>query len=71
VLIEYLRGEQRIGRVTQDVNVDTAATVMIGACLQRAFFGRLMGESFTEDEDERFIKDTLKLLMRTVSPRRD
>lgn len=31
-LVEYLRAEQRLGRVAEEANVDAAATMLIGAC---------------------------------------
>ncbi|GAA4418263.1 TetR/AcrR family transcriptional regulator [Georgenia halophila] len=41
---EYLRREQSLGRVTPDADADSAASLLLGACLQRAFFARMSGQ---------------------------
>jgi hypothetical protein len=44
VVADYLRDEQRGGRMTTDVSADSAAGLLIGGCLSYAFSGLLMGE---------------------------
>src|SRR4051812_20326217 len=44
MLAAYLRAEQAAGRVAADVDPDGAAALLLGACYQRAFFVRLVGE---------------------------
>ena len=44
VLAEYLRDEQRAGRLPADVAADSAASLLIGGCLSYAFNRLLMGE---------------------------
>jgi hypothetical protein len=44
VLADYLRDEQRGGRMTTDVTAESAASLLIGGCLSYAFSGLLMGE---------------------------
>lgn len=44
MLAAYLRAEQRAGRVAADADADGAAALLLGACYQRAFFVRLVGE---------------------------
>jgi hypothetical protein len=44
VLADYLRDEQRGGRMTADVAADSAASLLIGGCLSYAFNRLLMGE---------------------------
>ncbi len=43
-LAAYLRAEQRHGRVSQDADPDAVASLLLGACLQRAFFRVFAGE---------------------------
>lgn len=44
MLADYLRAEQAAGRVAADVDVLGAAALLLGACYQRAFLIRLIGE---------------------------
>jgi hypothetical protein len=43
-LAEYLRGEAALGRVSARLNAETAAELLLGACLQRAFFDEFLGK---------------------------
>jgi AcrR family transcriptional regulator len=43
-LAEYLRGEIVLGRVSKRLNPETAAELLLGACLQRAFFDEFLGK---------------------------
>jgi hypothetical protein len=44
VLADYLRDEQRGGRMPADVAADSVASLLIGGCLSYAFTRLLMGE---------------------------
>jgi hypothetical protein len=44
MLADYLRAEQAAGRVAADVDPVGAAALLLGACYQRAFLVRLVGE---------------------------
>ena len=41
---EYLRGEAALGRVSAQLNAETVAELLLGACLQRAFFDEFLGK---------------------------
>ncbi|MCX4764295.1 TetR/AcrR family transcriptional regulator [Streptomyces sp. NBC_01275] len=43
-LAAYLRAEQGVGRVREDVDVSAAAALLMGACAQRAFAYDVLGE---------------------------
>ena len=43
MLADYLRAEQKTGRVAAGVDADAAAALLLGASYQRAFLLRLMG----------------------------
>ena len=66
LLADYLRAEQRAGRVAHDANPHVAAMLLIGACLQRAFLGSFAGAPVSQEDDERFVKDTVKFVMRAL-----
>jgi AcrR family transcriptional regulator len=67
LLAEYLRAEQRTGRVAAEANAQVAAMLLLGACLQRAFLGSFAGSAESQEDDERFVKDTVKFVMRALA----
>jgi len=66
LLADYLRAEQRAGRVAQEVNPQVAAMLLIGGCLQRAFVGSLVGTTDSQEEDERFVKEVVRFVKRAL-----
>jgi AcrR family transcriptional regulator len=70
LLADYLRAEQRAGRVAQEANPQVAALLLIGACLQRAFLGGLTGLADSQADDESFVKDVVRFVMRALTPAR-
>jgi AcrR family transcriptional regulator len=69
MLAEYLRAEQRAGRVAPEANPQVAALLLIGACLQRAFMGGLVGATHSQADEESFVKDVVRFVMRALTPR--
>ena len=63
LLANYLRAEQRDGRVSQRADAEAAASLLIGACLGRAFLRRFTGDQPAPDADERFVKAVVRTLM--------
>ena len=61
-LAEYIRGEQRGGRVGRAVDAEAVAALVLGAVFQRAFFRRYLGLAFEEKAERLFAKQ----LARTV-----
>lgn len=41
---EYLRAEQRLGRIAPTAHPETGAALLLGACFQRAFLANFLGE---------------------------
>lgn len=66
VLADYLRAEQRAGRVNLEANPMVAAQLLIGACLQRAFLSSFAGAAESQEDDERFVKDTVRFVTRAL-----
>ncbi|HEY1291801.1 MAG TPA: TetR/AcrR family transcriptional regulator [Chloroflexota bacterium] len=66
LLADYLRAEQRAGRVAREANPQVAALLLIGACLQRAFIGSFVGAADTQQDDARFVKDVVRFVMRAL-----
>jgi AcrR family transcriptional regulator len=67
LLADYLRAEQHAGRVAQEVNAQVGAMLLIGACLQRAFLGSFVGAADSQKDDDRFVKDVVRFVMRALA----
>jgi len=68
MLAEYVRAEQRAGRIAQRADAEAAAGLLIGACLGRAFLRRFMGTPHGPQADERFVKAIVRTLMHGLAP---
>ncbi len=68
MLAEYVRAEQRAGRISRRADPEAAAGLLIGACLGRAFLRRFMGHQHGPDSDARFVKAAVRTLMHGLSP---
>jgi AcrR family transcriptional regulator len=68
LLANYVRAEQRAGRVTHRADAEAAAALVVGACLGRALLRRFTGEQQGPDADERFVKAVVRTLMNGLSP---
>ena len=68
-LAAYLRAEQRIGRVARGADVDAAAGLMLGACLQRALVRQFVGQAADPAADAQFVKRMVRTLLRGLTPR--
>jgi AcrR family transcriptional regulator len=68
LLANYIRAEQRDGRVTPRCDPEAAAALLIGACLGRAFLRRFTGDQDSPDADERVVKAMVRTLMNGLLP---
>jgi AcrR family transcriptional regulator len=68
-LAEYLRREQRLGRVALRGSADDAARVILGPCFAYAFLLEFIGEAASVGSDERFARGTVKTVMEGLAPR--
>lgn len=64
----YLRAEQKLGRVAAEVDADAAAALLLGACYQRAFLTRLMGEGPQALPAGRFAAAVVAAAVRGLTP---
>jgi AcrR family transcriptional regulator len=62
-LAEYLRAEQRAGRVSPRADPAAAASLLLGACLLRAYLGRFKGQPHDPAADARFVKAVVRTLV--------
>ena len=66
----YLRGEQRIGRISVGASAEHVTRLLLGACFGQAFLEELVGEDAELATDERFARDTVGSLMEGLRPLR-
>ena len=67
-LATYLRLEQRLGRVHAGASVDAAASLLLGACQQRAILLQFAGQAPDAAADGRFARDLVATLMQGLQP---
>lgn len=68
MLADYLRAEQKAGRVAAGVDADAAAALLLGACYQRAFLLRLMGEEPLSPPAAEFTPAVVDAALRGLDP---
>jgi AcrR family transcriptional regulator len=67
-LADYLRAEQKEGRVAGGVDADAAAALLLGASYQRAFLLRLMGEEPLSPPSAEFAAGVVDAALRGLDP---
>ncbi len=67
-LADYLRAEQKEGRVAGGVDADAAAALLLGASYQRAFLLRLMGEEPLSPPSAEFTGSVVDAALRGLDP---
>ncbi len=67
-LADYLRAEQKEGRVAAGVDADAAAALLLGASYQRAFLLRLMGEEPLSPASAEFAGSVVDAALRGLDP---
>jgi AcrR family transcriptional regulator len=70
-LAQYLRSEQKLGRVAADAHPDAAAAMLLGACFQDAFLGHFAGRPAKPAEIDTFATAVVDTLMRALRPASD
>ena len=68
MLADYLRAEQKAGRVAAAVDADAAAALLLGASYQRAFMVRLMGEEPLSPPAAEFAPSVVDAALRGLDP---
>jgi AcrR family transcriptional regulator len=68
MLADYLRAEQKAGRVAAGVDADGAAALLLGASYQRAFMLRLMGEEPLSPPPPEFARTVVEAALRGLDP---
>jgi AcrR family transcriptional regulator len=67
-LTDYLRREQRAGRVRDQVMPDVVAHVFLGACFAHSFLGEFLGEDAHRVGPDRFARELVRTTLRGIAP---
>ena len=62
-LAAYLRAERRLGRIDATIDPEAGAAMLLGACIQRAFFGALSGTPISAAERSQFAANLVTSLL--------
>jgi len=67
-LTTYLRGEQRLGRVSNRVSARHAARLLLGACFGQVFLEETVGQDAKLGTDEQFVKESVRSILEGLQP---
>ncbi len=67
-LVTYLRLEQHLGRIRAAANLETAAALLLGACLQRTMNRPFFSQVPDASADDRFVSDLVTTLLQGLQP---
>ncbi|MGV9294032.1 TetR/AcrR family transcriptional regulator [Amycolatopsis sp. NPDC003676] len=65
----YLGTEQELGRINNDINPGTAAGLLLGACLERAFLGHFTDPAEKRPSTREFADSLIGTLLTGLTPR--
>ena len=68
MLAEYLRAEQKAGRVDAAVDADAAAALLLGASYQRAFMLRMVGDEPLSPQPAEYARRVVDAALRGLDP---
>lgn len=64
----YLLAEQQLGRVRANLDCEATAYLLLGACFQRSYWSRFLGEDIIDTAGEPFITGLIQSLMNGIEP---
>ena len=67
-LTQYLRKEQRGGRIAPSAAPDLVAHVFLGSCFAHAFLGEFLGDDAHGVNDTRFARELVRVVLAGVDP---
>lgn len=69
LLAQYIRNEQRLGRINEAASPDHVTRVLLGACWAQAFLVELLGEDAWLGSPDDFAKGVVRVVMDDLSPK--
>jgi AcrR family transcriptional regulator len=67
---EYVRREQRVGRISTRVSPSHASRVLLGAAFGQAFMEEVLGPAIALGTDEQFAREVVRVLVDGMAPRK-
>ena len=67
---EYVRREQRTGRISTRLSATHVSRVLLGASFGQAFMEGMLGSTIALGTDEQFAKEVVRVLMEGMTPRK-
>ncbi len=67
---EYVRREQRVGRISSRVSPSHASRALLGAAFGQAFMEEVLGPEIALGTDEEFAKEVVRVLIEGMTPRK-
>lgn len=64
----YLRAEQELGRINKNIHATTAAGLLLGACLERAFLGHFTDPTEKRPSSDEFAGSLVDTLLNGLAP---
>lgn len=68
LLAEHLAAEQEAGNLRTEVSAEAAASLLLGACFQRAFLASFTGVELTEADRGTVARELVDVLLRGIDP---
>lgn len=65
----YVRAEQRLGRISAEVDAGAVAATLLARAFQHAFSGLVLGEASSVRADAAVARDSVGMLVRGLAPR--
>jgi len=65
---EYLRREQKGGRVAEGIAPDLVAHVLLGSCFAHSFLGAFLGDDAHRVGPDRFARELVKTVLHGIAP---
>jgi AcrR family transcriptional regulator len=66
----YVRGEQRLGRISDRPAPEQVARLLLGGCFSEAFMEHMLGEDVTMTTDEHLARELVRALFEGLNPRK-
>jgi AcrR family transcriptional regulator len=64
IVATYIRAEQKLHRMSSDVNPRSVADLLLGACFQHAFHLQFLGEDEPQDKRKQFVEDVIQAMIK-------
>lgn len=67
-LAQYIKREQKLGRLSSRISAEYAARTMLGACWSHAYLEAYLGPEPNPRSDEQMVRETVRCLLESLNP---